>query len=142
MQNTWLIPLDGSEQALRALDFALQEAQAHREPPQLVLLHVQSPLSTDISRFIDGKTIDDYHRECGDKVLQPARDTVAASGLSHTSHIMVGDIASTIAEVASNNTCRLIVMGAQGTGGAAGLLLGSVSTKVLHRSTVAVMLVH
>lgn len=142
MQTQWLIPLDGSDQALRALDVAVQEAQARSTPPALVLLHVQAPLSSDITRFIDGKTVDDYHREAGEKVLQPARAKLDASGLAYTAHIMVGDIAPTISEFAKSKGCQMIVMGAHGTGSAMGVLLGSVSAKVIHSSSLSVLLVH
>lgn len=142
MQTQWLIPLDGSEQALRALDAAVGEAQARSVKPALVLLHVQSPLSSDVSRFIDAKTIDEYHREAGEKVLQPARDKLAASGLDYTAHIMVGEVAPTIAAFGTSKGCQMVVMGAHGTGSALGLLLGSVSAKVIHLTPLHVLLVH
>lgn len=142
MQTQWLIPLDGSDQALRALDFAVQEALARTVKPSLLLLHVEAPLSSDISRFIDSQTIDDYHREAGEKALQPARERLATSGLEHTFHIMVGEIAPTIAGFGDSKGCQMIVMGAHGTGSALGLLLGSVSSKVIHLSPLSVLLVH
>jgi len=142
MQTQWLIPLDGSDQALRALELAVEEAQARVVKPELLLLHVQAPLSSDITRFIDGKTVDDYHREGGEKVLQPARDALAASGLAYSAHILVGEIAPTIAEFANSKGCSKIIMGAHGTGSALGLLLGSVSAKVIHLSPLNVLLVH
>lgn len=142
MQTKWLIPLDGSDQALRALDFAVQEAQARTVKPNLVLLHVEAPLSSDISRFIDSQTINDYHREAGEKVIQPAREKLATSGLAHTSHILVGEVAPTIAGFGDSKGCQMIVMGAHGNGSALGLLLGSVSAKVIHLSRLNVLLVH
>lgn len=142
MQTRWLIPLDGSAQALRALQFAAQEAQARKEPPELVLLNVQAPLSSDITRFIDDKTVDDYHREAGEKVLQAARAALAGSGLPLAAHILVGEIAPTIVEYGSSQGCQMIVMGAHGSGSAMGVLLGSVSAKVVHNSPLNVLLVH
>jgi nucleotide-binding universal stress UspA family protein len=142
MQTQWLIPLDGSEHALRALDAAVLEAQARSVKPALVLLHVQSPLSSDVSRFIDAKTIDEDHREAGEKVLQPARDKLDSSGLTYTAHIMVGEVAPTIAAFGTSKGCQMVVMGARGMGSALGLLMGSVSAKVIHQTPLNVMLVH
>lgn len=142
MTTQWLIPLDGSEQALRALDFAVQEASARIDKPQLLALHVASPLSSNITRFIDQATVDDYHREEGDKVLQPAREKLVASGLVYSSHLLVGEVAPTIAEFAASKGCQMIVMGARGTGSAMGALLGSISARVIHLSQRAVLLVH
>jgi nucleotide-binding universal stress UspA family protein len=142
MKTLWLIPLDGSEQALRALDLAVQEAQARIEKPHLLALHVEPSLSSNITRFIDRATVDDYHRENGDKVLQPARDQLAASGLEHSTHLLVGECAPTIVEFARDKGCQMIVMGARGTGGTIAGLLGSVTSRVIHLSPMSVLLVH
>jgi nucleotide-binding universal stress UspA family protein len=142
MKTHWLIPLDGSDQALRALDFAVQEAAARIDKPQLLALHVAPSFSANITRFIDQSTVDDYHREEGDKVLQPARDKLLASGLEYSSHLLVGEVAPTIADFAASKGCQIIVMGARGAGNAMGALLGSVSSRVVHLSQRAVLLVH
>jgi hypothetical protein len=51
MQVKWLSPFDGFDYSLRALDLTTSKAKVHRTAPELVLLNVQTPLPSDISRF-------------------------------------------------------------------------------------------
>jgi nucleotide-binding universal stress UspA family protein len=53
-----------------------------------------------------------------------------------------GNPADEILKRAEGSQHDLIVMGSRGHGGAASLLLGSVSRSVVHRSTVPVIVVH
>jgi hypothetical protein len=63
-----------------------------------------------------------------------------AAGVPYVHHISVGDPAEVIAEFAKQKGCDQIVMGTRGLG-ATGLLLGSVTTKLIHLSDVPVLLV-
>ena len=141
MQTSWLIPFDGSDHSMRALDLAISEAKARQITPALVLLNVQMPLPSDITRFIDHNTVDDYHLEEGEKALTCAKERLSASSLIHTFHILVGDVSTTISEFASSSGCSMIIMGAHGHGSVKGLVVGSVTTKVLHNALVPVLLV-
>ena len=141
MQTSWLVPFDGSAHSLRALDLAVSEAKARQITPALVLLNVQMPLPSDITRFIDSNTVDDHHREEGEKVLACAKERLSASSLIHSFHILVGDVSKTILEVASSSCCSMIIMGSHGHGSVKGLIVGSVTTKVLHSAIVPVLLV-
>ena len=137
----WLIPFDGSDHSLRALKLAIQEAKARHEVPKLMVLNVQLPLSGDITRFIDRNTVNDFHREAGEKMLAAAKEQLESCGLEHTKHILVGPVAHSIVEFAESNGCSMIVMGAHGHGGVSGLLMGSVATKVLHQTSLPVLLI-
>ena len=139
--SQWLIPFDGSDHSLRALDLAIQEAKARLEPPRLLLLNVQLPLSGDITRFIDRNTVNDFHRESGEKILSVAKERLESCGLDHSQHILVGQVAHTIVEFADTKECSMIVMGAHGHGSVSGLLMGSVATKVLHQTRLPVLLI-
>lgn len=141
MNAAWLIAVDGSEASLNAVDHAIQEALSRMEKPRIHLLNVQAPLSGDITRFVDGRTVEDFHRETGEAALALAKQKLSASGLDHEAHILIGEAASTIVEFAKDNDCSLIVLGAQGLGGIVGLLMGSVALKVMHLSTLPVLLV-
>ena len=136
----WVVPFDGSEHAIRALALAINEAKERLTPPKLLLLNVQLPLSADVSRFIDGKTIDDFHREAGEKALAASKDLLDASGLDHTLHILVGPVAHTIASFAATQHCSMIVMGTRGHTSVAGLIMGSVTTRLLHETSLPVLL--
>lgn len=141
MNTFWLIAIDGSEPSLKVIDYVIHEAANRTAKPQLLLVNVQTPLSNDITRFIDEKVVSDYHREAGDAALAQARQKLDVAGLSYSSHIMLGEAAPTLVEFAADKGCSLIVMGARGLGSVAGLLLGSVATKVVKLSPVPVLLV-
>lgn len=141
MNTSWLIALDGSEPSLKVIDYVITEAANRLTRPQLLLVNVQPPLSNDITRFIEEKVVSDYHRETGDAALAQARQKLEAAGLAYSAHIMLGEAAPTLVEFATDKGCSLIVMGARGLGSVAGLLMGSVATKVVKLSTVPVLLV-
>ena len=48
------------------------------------LINVQRPVSGDVSTFVAGATLDDYHRERSEQALAPARALLAAAGLTRT----------------------------------------------------------
>ncbi len=141
MNTSWLIAVDGSESSLKTIDHVVSEAADRSPRPQLFLVNVQAPLSSDITRFIDEKLVTDFHRETGEAALAQARQKLDAAGFSYTSHIMIGETAPTIVEFANEKACKLIVMGAHGFGTVIGALMGSITTKVIHLSTVPVLVV-
>lgn len=141
MNTSWLIAIDGSAPSLKVVDYVITEAASRVTSPQLFLVNVQAPLSSDITRFIDEKVVTDFHREAGDAALAQARQKLDVAGRAYSSHIMMGETAPTLVEFAHDKACSLIVMGARGLGSVAGLLMGSVATKVVKLSTVPVLLV-
>ena len=138
---TWLLPVDGSAHALNAVRAGIVEARQMQAPVRFILLNVQSPLSKDISRFIDANTLDEYHRDNAEEALQSTKALLDASGFSYEMRVLLGEPAATIAECARTEHCARIVMGARGLGSVIGLLLGSITTKVVHLASVPVLLV-
>jgi len=141
MTTSHLIAIDGSEPSARAVDQAIADAASRKESPQLYLVNVQPALPSNVTRFIDDKTVDDFQRETGEQALALAKSKLTASGLVFSSHILVGEAAPTIVEFAEQNNCGLIIMGAHGFGSVVGLFMGSVTVKVVHLSPVPVLLV-
>lgn len=141
MNNKWLIPVDGSEASLQAVKLAIEDARQLPSGAELVLINVQTPLTRDITRFINAETLNEFHEENGTEALAEARQLLDASGLKYISKVLVGESAPSITDYASANACTRIVMGARGLGSVVGLLMGSVTTKVVHLSTVPVLLV-
>ena len=141
MSQTCLIAIDGSEPSLRAVNYIIGDAINRRTPPMVHLVNVQPALSTDVSRFIDKKTIEDFHRESGDTALASAKEQLARAGLAYSAHILIGEVAPTLVEFASSHGCDLIVMGAHGFGSLVGLFLGSITVKVVQLSKVPVVLI-
>lgn len=141
MNTSWLIAVDGSEPSLKTIDYIANEA-ANRSPrPQLFLVNVQAPLSSNITRFIDEKVVADFHLEAGETALVQAKQKLDAAGLAYTSHIMVGETAPTLIDFAQDKGCKLIVMGAHGFGSVMGALMGSITTKVVQLANIPVLVV-
>lgn len=141
MNNACLIAIDGSEPCLRALEYAIQDAATRTEAPHIYLVNVQPWLSPNVTRFIDGKTVEAFHRDNGEESLAAAKARLGATGLASTSHVMVGEAAPSLVKFAQDKGCRVIIIGTHGFGTVIGMVMGSVATKVVHLSSVPVLLI-
>ncbi len=137
-----LIPLDGSDNANRAVDYVVANMAKLKEMPQIFLLNVQWKVAVgNVKLFINQDTIDDYYREQGMAALQQARTTLDKANLAYQYHISVGTPAEAIAQYAMEQDVDQIVMSKQGQGSLQSMLLGSVVSKVLHLANCPVSLV-
>lgn len=137
-----LIPVDGSANALRAVDYVVSTISEWKAAPQLLLLNVQWNVAAgNVKLFINQETINDYYREQGMIALQSARAALEAAGFTYQYHISIGTPAEAIAQYALEQGADQVVMGRQGQGGLQALLLGSVVSKVLHLVASPVLLV-
>ena len=141
MTKACVIAVDGSEPSLRAVDYAMTDAASRQQCPHIFLVNVQPALSSNVTRFIDAKTVEDFHRETGDETLAIAQARLKAAGLPHSAHVLVGEAAPSLVDFAQAKDCDMIIMGAHGFGSVLGMVMGSVASKVLHLSTLPVLLV-
>jgi nucleotide-binding universal stress UspA family protein len=136
-----LVPVDGSERAEAAVREVQRQVQSGAEI-DIHLLNVQPRIFAEETLiYLPQDKIDTYYYERGVKALASPEQLLRAAGIPFTSHRAVGPIAETIAAKAAELGCDGIVMSTRGHGKIAGMLLGSVSTKVLHLSPVPVTLV-
>lgn len=135
-----LVPVDGSENALRALQYAMH-LQRERGDVEIHLLNVQPPLSGDVTSFVGGATVKDFHRDEGEKALASAKALLGREGAAYKPHITVGPAGEAIAGFAKKLGCDAIIMGTRGLGGLKGTLLGSVSTGTIEHAEMPVTLV-
>ncbi len=130
--NAMVIAVDGSDNALRAVAQAATDA-ACGQGGALVLVNVQPWLSKEAAEAELAAR--------GLAVTAPARELIEARGLPWRLHISMGDPAEGILERAAQQQATRIVMGRRGLSAIEGLLLGSVTQKVVHASPVPVTVV-
>jgi len=128
-----LVPFDGSESALRAVQHVIALARAGHCASTL-LLNVQLPATK--SAGADAKP-----EAAGMLVLEKASRLLKAGHIPCRCQIVTGKPAEEITRAAERHQVDLIVMGATGIGTLAGRLLGSVAFGVARDSNAPVTLV-
>ena len=136
-----LLPVDGSEGSARAARHVAGIAAMVKDLA-VHLVNVQ-PLGDDwmTRRSFKAEELAKMEQEWSEAAIAPARTILKAAGLACTEHIVQGEVAPTIANLARELGCDQIVMGTRGQSALGGLLMGSVATKVLHLADVPVTLV-
>jgi nucleotide-binding universal stress UspA family protein len=135
-----LVPVDGSDGAERAVDYAIVLV-GWGLADQIHLVNVQYPLPGAVTTFVGSKAVSGYHHDEGIKALKATCAKLDAAGVAHQIHIAVGQPAETITAFCEDLKCDAIVMGTRGHGKAAGLLLGSVARDVIAKASVPVTVV-
>jgi nucleotide-binding universal stress UspA family protein len=136
-----LLPVDGSDYANKAVTGFIALLDWYKEKPELHLLNVQYPLRGNVALFINQEDIKQYHQEEGLKELQSTRALLDQAGVAYQYHIVVGDPAEMIVRFAGEKQFNQIVMGPRGAGAIQGLLLGSVTSKVMQLASTPVLLI-
>ncbi len=139
--KTILIPVDGSDASVRAAKAAVAAA-AEMGGAKLHLITVHPPIiSGNVKRFFSAEALNDYYQDEGRNALLPAKTALDEAGVSYEESIEVGPVAQTIADFAKKHQCDHIFMGTRGLGTVTGLVLGSVTIKVLSLVNIPVTLV-
>lgn len=136
-----LLPVDGSEHADRATQHviaSLQGCAAH----EVHLINVQPPIDTvEIRSHLPASEIEAMQQTRGGDALASARALLDRAGVAYTPAVLLGPVAETIAQYAVDKGCNKIVMGTRGLGAISGMLMGSVTTRLLHLTALPVTLV-
>ena len=136
-----LVPIDGSDDALRALAHAIGELRGQADA-ELHVLNVQAPqIHPWPGKLVPPDVVDAELLRAGDAIVAAADGPVAAARIACTRHVRIGHAAAEIADCARELGCDAIVMGTRGLGRVARLVLGSAAQKVVHLAHVPVTLV-
>lgn len=131
-----LVPIDGSDAALRALCHAM------RRDDEIHIINVQPRADAPVLLLhMTAEEIEQHQLANGHSTLDAALRMLDAARRSHRDHVLIGDPAYEIARVATAERVDSIVMGTRGMGALGNLTLGSVATKVVHLAEVPVTLV-
>jgi nucleotide-binding universal stress UspA family protein len=149
-----LVPLDGSEHSLRALNVAVQIAK--KFDSKITLIHVYSvtvrpamvPEPTPLATFgvpvmtqTEVSSIVEAIRKAGSRILAEGEQKVKAEGVEVETKLEEGHAVQEIIRVSKEGNYDLIVMGARGISKLREILLGSVSDAVMHHATCPVLVV-
>ena len=134
-----VLAYDGSECSHKALQRA--EAIAERFEATLWLVHVfRNP--SDFLGYTDYEKLFSRRKSAAQAVLDDARQKLGRTAFTVQEELKEGLEMESILMVAENCAADLIVMGTRGLGAVKGLLVGSISRKVIHYAACPVMVVH
>jgi nucleotide-binding universal stress UspA family protein len=137
-----LSAVDGSVYTAKAIDFLISKFNWFREPPELHVLYVQAPIPEGRAKAALGATaLENYYREEAEAILLPHQDQLRSRGLSFKAGYVVGEIAQQIHAYTDRHQIDMVVMGSHGHGALKNLVMGSVATKVIAKSSVPVLLI-
>jgi nucleotide-binding universal stress UspA family protein len=139
--QTILSPTDFSDDSRHALDHAAAIARWYSA--RVVVLHA-SPAMKDVPMLVGaGGGIDDFDtsRARASSMRKEIAAWSANAGVDVSADVAEGPAAAAIVEYAAHNAIDLIVIGTHGVGGFEHLVLGSVTEKVLRRSSRPVLTV-
>ena len=143
MSKKFLVAVDGSEHGWKAADLAADLAKA--SDAELILLHVidELPVTEGFGRYaqVEGVSLEELNaryratRSLSDVVIHDAETRARESGVTRvSSHVVEGDAAAEIVEQAKLANADIVFLGSHGLSDIQGLLIGSVSHKVLHQA--------
>jgi len=133
-----LLPVDGSDHANRAADYAVDLARLM--DARILLLHCHRSFPKVIGepylQSIISRTLEEA-QAC----LAPYSERLRQAEVPFDERMMEEPAGSTIVHVATIEKCDLIVMGTRGLGDLQGILLGSVTHRVLQTAPCPVLVV-
>lgn len=137
-----LVATDGSENALRAVQYAVDMLGKLAEPGSITLISVHDDVALrHARRFVGKEAVDDYLRELSDADLADARKLLDGAGVKHDNIIRIGHVASEISDAGAKGGFDMIVLGSKGRSALKDLVIGSVAKRVIELSKVPVLLV-
>ena len=136
-----LIPVDGSRNALRAVEYVIQYRVLHDELINVNLANVQPRLSKYLTRFVPAGNVRLFQKERAEEALKDAVDLLTKAGVEHTVHMDRGDAAEAIVACAQKTQSQKIVMGTTRKNALLRFFEGSVASKVMAMTDLPVEVV-
>jgi nucleotide-binding universal stress UspA family protein len=139
-----LVGVDGSDHSRRALSWAMREAAAHQVPLTVMAVHAGPPRPAtqvywNVPTLPEGSPDPELARTAVRKWVDTVADEDALTVPEVIVDVRTGDPAEEL--VSASRDADLLVVGSRGSGVWAQILLGSVSSKVVHHATCPVVVV-
>jgi nucleotide-binding universal stress UspA family protein len=136
MVKNILVPIDGSKQSEKVVEFATGMALQYNADLHLFYVVEKHNFPDEIIEYIQKEKIDGglgklTAQVIGEALLKPFISQIKDKGVKKAKWMVVrGNPAEEIVKFAKNKNIDLIVIGSRGFGKIKGLILGSVSNKV------------
>ena len=146
-----LVPVDGSDNSMRAVNYALGMAKKNPET-KFTLLAVAtmrmeellanlSKLQRHDSELVNFTELQKQLEEAPKSVLENVKALFEESGIQVETVMLVGDPANRIIQYIADKGFENIIMGSRGMGVLKSAILGSVAYKVLAKTNIPVTII-
>jgi len=137
------VPVDGSEISYKTLDAALFFSE--KLGSSITAIHVMEdiPVTNIKSQKLlkDILAISAVCKQQGENILSKCSETAKNKGLIVNTVLLKGNPSLIILDFCKNGKYNLIIMGNRGIGKIKEIILGSLSSKILHNSTCPILLI-
>ena len=136
-----LVGIDGSDNALRALEWAMKEAAAHHAPLTVLAVHqvAANYWTREPIIYPEDRTAEETARQAAEEAVAAAAGRLGGSSPASVAvHAVSGNAAHELIEASRN--ADLLVVGSRGGGGFTRLVVGSTSSQVLHHAHCPVVI--
>ena len=135
-----LVPVDGSENSYRALDAALILSEKLGSNISVIHVMEEIPITHIGSEKLLNELLETYKKENQD-ILSKCSQIATQKGLTIKTVLLQGNPASAILDFSKKEKFDLVIMGSRGLGKFKELILGSVSSKIVHHSPCGIFII-
>jgi nucleotide-binding universal stress UspA family protein len=136
-----LLAVDGSAYTKRMLSYLAAHNEFLHGDTQYVVMTVVPHVPPRACAYFSHAELQDYYRDEAEKALGPVRQFIAQQGWKVEFQHVVGHAPDVIAEAAANGHFDLVAMGSHGHSSFGGLVLGSVTQRVLAQCKTPVLII-
>lgn len=133
-----LVAVDGSPISTKAVKFAISLVRQLSEQPKLTLFYADTPLPNAVAINLGPTALKLYHDDNVKYATKTARSSLNRAHIVFDEENKVAQPAEAIVRFAKKGRYDMIIMGSRGHSGFTGLLLGSVTSKVIANCEIPV----
>ena len=136
-----LIAADGSAYTKRMLAFIAAHDEWLGPQHSYTVLHCVPAIPHRAAAFVGKQQVQAFYEDDAETVFKPIRSFFKRHAVAATFVHRIGSAGSTIPKFADRQEFDLIILGTHGHGAVAGLVMGSVATRVISLCSTPVLLV-
>ena len=145
MTRRILVPLDGSENALKALDFTISIIEKYDDRLTLLYVIPDRDVPDEVKQYMQAEHIKDspqfsYEEIANDLILGEGERRAKENNISSVKKIIeYGKPSQVIARAAERENVDMIIMGTRGLSDIESITFGSTAHKVMHLANCTVV---